>query len=324
MAKRSSTNESLVIAFELLKRIPRSHQVTARELHCQLEEVGILRDLRSVQRSLEMLCDHFDILRDDRTKPYGYRWNKGSESLSLPKLSSVDALLLSLAQEHLKYLLPANLTSSLDGFFQEAKYQLNPTSGSTKDREWLKKVAVVSETLPLLPPKIDSLVFRKVSDALYHNRYLTIDYVNASQTQKSSMVMPLGLAQQGQRLYLVCRFDGYDNERTIAIHRIKKATVSTFEFERPKEFKLSQYYTDGRFGFGEGDKCSIRFCIAKQTGFYLKETPLSSDQTLEEHPDYFVVTATVIKSKQLDRWLSGFGNLIWDVGITDHEYETLT
>ncbi len=151
MAKRTSTSESLVVAFELLKRIPRSHHVTARELHRQLNEVGIARELRTVQRSLEMLCEHFEILRDDRTKPYGYRWNKGADEISLPKLSSVDALLLSLAQEHLKYLLPANLTSSLEVFFQEAKYQLNPTTGSLKDREWLKKVAVVSETLPLLP-----------------------------------------------------------------------------------------------------------------------------------------------------------------------------
>ncbi len=319
MAKRTSTSESLVVAFELLKRIPRSHHVTARELHRQLNEVGIARELRTVQRSLEMLCEHFEILRDDLTKPYGYRWNKGADEISLPKLSSVDALLLSLAQEHLKYLLPANLTSSLEVFFQEAKYQLNPTTGSLKDREWLKKVAVVSETLPLLPPQIDNVVFKQVSDALYHNRYLTIDYVNANQRQKTSLVMPLGLAQQGQRLYLVCRFDGYDNERTVAIHRIKKATTSTFKFDRPKEFKLNQYYLDGRFGFGEGDKCSIRFCIAKHAGFYLKETPLSSDQTIEEHSDFFIVAATVVKSKQLDRWILGFGDLIWDVGFTDCE-----
>ncbi len=47
--------------------------------------------------------------------------------------------------------------------------------------------------------------------------------------------MPLGLAQQGQRMYLVCRFDGYNNERSIAVHRVRKATVSSFGFERPKE-----------------------------------------------------------------------------------------
>ncbi|WP_253821889.1 WYL domain-containing protein [Vibrio cyclitrophicus] len=64
---------------------------------------------------------------------------------------------------------------------------------------------------------------------------LNIDYYNTKQVQKSALVMPLGLAQQGQRMYLVCRFDGYNNERSIAVHRVRKATVSSFGFERPKE-----------------------------------------------------------------------------------------
>ncbi|NMU25005.1 WYL domain-containing protein, partial [Vibrio parahaemolyticus] len=84
-----------------------------------------------------------------------------------------------------------------------------------------------------------------------------------------------GLAQQGQRMYLVCRFDGYDNERTIAVHRVRKAIVSSFGFERPKEFKLSQYDADGRFGFGEGELVNLSFSINKQMGYYLIETPLS-------------------------------------------------
>lgn len=247
MAKRASTHESLVVAFELLKRIPKSHQVTARELHQQLEHIGIERELRTIQRNLELLCEHFDIIRDERSKPYGYRWNKESEGMTLPKLSAQEALLLSLAEEYLIKLLPVNITASLECFFQEAKYKLNPTSGKSKEREWLKKVRVVSETQPLLPPKIATKVFRSISEALYHDRFLNIDYYNTKQIQKSALVMPLGLAQQGHRMYLVCRFDGYDNERSIAVHRVSKATVSSFGFERPKEFKLSQYDADGRF-----------------------------------------------------------------------------
>lgn len=69
MAKKSSTQESLALAFEILKRIPKSHQVTAKELHQQLQHIGVERDLRTIQRNLEMLCDHFDILRDERSKP---------------------------------------------------------------------------------------------------------------------------------------------------------------------------------------------------------------------------------------------------------------
>lgn len=319
MAKRASTQESLVIAFEILKRIPKFHQTTAKELHEQLCQIGLVRDLRSVQRTLEMLCEHFDIVRDDRSKPYGYRWDRNSESLALQNLTPQEALLLALSQEYLTHLLPANLLSSLDGFFQEAKYQLNPSLINSKERQWLKKVAVVSETQPLLPPKIDSCVFQEISNALYHNRLLNIEYYNARQEHKSGIVMPLGLAQQGHRLYLVCRFDGYDNERSLAIHRITKAASSTFTFERPKTFKLSQYDADGRFRFGEGEKCSLSFSITKEAGFYLTETPLSTDQTITESDKHYNVFATVVRSKQLQHWLDGFKENIWDVNLASIE-----
>jgi predicted DNA-binding transcriptional regulator YafY len=315
MAKKSSTQESLALAFEILKRIPKSHQVTAKELHQQLQHIGIERDLRTIQRNLEMLCDHFDILRDERSKPYGYRWNKSSEGMALPKLSAQEALLLSLAEEYLIKLLPTNITASLDGFFQEAKYKLNPTTDNIKERDWLQKVRVVSETQPLLPPKISTEAFNAISEALFHDRLLNLEYYNAKQEQRSALVMPLGLAQQGQRMYLVCRFDGYDNERSIAVHRVHKAVVSSFGFERPKEFKLSQYDADGRFGFGEGKLVQLSFSANAHIGNYLTETPLSNDQIIVELIDRVEVSATVINSKSLNQWLRGFGNSIWNVRL---------
>lgn len=131
--------------------------------------------------------------------------------------------------------------------------------------------------------------------------------------------MPLGLAQQGQRLYLVCRFEGYDNERSLAIHRIKKASVSTYKFPPPENFTLNQYDADGRFGFGEGEKCRISFCITTQAGFHLTETKLSADQHIHTHPNHLTITATVVRSKQLTHWLNGFGEQVWDI-----KFEELT
>ncbi|MFV0576492.1 MAG: helix-turn-helix transcriptional regulator [Vibrio sp.] len=316
MPHKPTKQESLLLAFELLKRIPKNSKITAKELHQQLSEIGVERDLRTIQRNLELLCEHFDIVKDDRSKPYGYQWLKESDGFSLPKLSAQEALLLNLAEEYLFNLLPSNVVASLNTFFQEAKSKLDPVNNNQKERDWLKKVRIVSDSMPLLPPKIESEVFTAISEALYNNRLLNIDYHNAKQEQKSSTVMPLGLAQQGQRLYLVCRFDGFDNERSLSIHRITKATVSTFNFERPKDFRLSQYDADGRFGFGEGERCQLSFCISKQNGFYLTETPLSEDQKVIEVDDENIrIQATVVKSQQLDKWLLGFGDRVWDLEI---------
>jgi len=126
--------------------------------------------------------------------------------------------------------------------------------------------------------------------------------------------MPLGLAQQGPRLYLVCRYEDFDNERSLALHRIRKAQASTLTFARPVEFDLQKYDDDGRFGFGEGQQVRLTFCIENEAGFHLRETPLSKDQHVQDHNDgWMEITATVVDSAMLDWWLRGFGTAVTDV-----------
>ena len=123
--------------------------------------------------------------------------------------------------------------------------------------------------------------------------------------------MPLGLVQQGPRLYLVCRYRGYENERNLALHRILSAEISTLTFERPKEFDLKRYDDDGRFGFGDGEKVRLTFVIEHDAGLHLLESPLSSDQQVHELAGgKLEITATVIDSAMLDRWLRGFGRAV--------------
>jgi predicted DNA-binding transcriptional regulator YafY len=126
-------------------------------------------------------------------------------------------------------------------------------------------------------------------------------------------VMPLGLAQQGPRLYLVCQFKGYDNERSLALHRIISAKASTSAFNRPKDFDLHKYDADGRFGFGEGKRIHLTFRIDKDAGQHLLESPLAADQMIKELTDQFEISATVIETAQLDWWLRGFGESIVEV-----------
>lgn len=316
MPKRPDTKETVLLALELMRRIPRGRTVTAEELHEQLVDTEVSRDLRTIQRQLKMLSEHFDIERDDRTKPYGYRWKENAKGMGLPMLSEQESLLLSLAEQHLRGLLPAGLIKAMDGFFVQARRNLAPYNEDSKgkrEREWLKKVRVVSTTQPLLPPKIKPGVFEQVSNALYANQWLAIDYENRGNRRTQADVMPLGLAQQGTRLYLVCRFKDYANERSLALHRIHSAQASTLTFERPKDFDLEHYDNDGRFGFGEGKRIKLSFVIEKEAGFHLIESPLSEDQQVKELEDDYKITATVVDSAQLDWWLRGFGNQVGQI-----------
>ena len=310
MPKRPDTLESVLLALELLKRIPRHGKISAPQLHAQLNEAGLARELRTIQRQLEMLSRHFDIERDERDKPYGYKWKERATGLSVPSLSPQESLLLMLAEQHLKNLLPAHLMKSMDGFFAQARSTLDQYGDARKERAWLSKVRVVSTTQPLLPPKVRPGVFDAISNALYENRRLEVDYTNAGGKSATSDIMPLGLAQQGPRLYLVCRFKGFDNERSLAVHRIQAARMSAFKFEYPKEFDLKKYDDDGRFGFGEGKRIRLVFQIEKGAGLQLLESPLAIDQTVKDLGKTYEISATVTETAQLEWWLRGFGDQV--------------
>ena len=315
MSKRPSPHDTLQLSIELLHFIPKRGTITATELQKKLANDGFAREPRTIQRLLESLCDAdlYGIERDMSSKPYRYRWKESARGLAIGGLSPQECLLLTLAEQQLGSLLPTKLMKSMDGFFDQARSQLGETAKTQREREWLDKVRVVSTSQPLLPPKIDHDVFEQVSNALYGNQWLEVEYKNAEGERKTAKVMPLGLAQQGPRMYLVCRFDGYDNERCLALHRFISAQASTLTFERPKDFDLKQFDDDGRFGYGDGTQIRLSFRIEKGAGLHIVECPLSADQQVVELDDAYEITATVVDSDMLDWWLRGFGAAVSDI-----------
>jgi predicted DNA-binding transcriptional regulator YafY len=310
MSKRPAPLETLQIALELLRRVPKGRTITATELRLQLRDAGFEREPRTIQRLMETLSEFYNIERDESTKPYRYCWKENATGLSMPSLSNQEALILRLAEEQLNRLLPSKLLKSMQGFFAQAQGTLNSLGSAQNERQWLEKIRVVSTTQPLIPPKIDPDVFQQISDALYSNLWLEVAYQNANAKKTLSKVMPLGLVQQGPRMYLVCRFENYIDERCLALHRILSAQSSTLTFERPKNFSLKQFDEDGRFGYGDGKRIRLSFRIEKGAGLHLLESPLSDDQKVTELDKTYDVTATVVESAMLDKWIWGFGTQI--------------
>lgn len=228
-------------------------------------------------------------------------------------MTEQESLILSLAEDYLANILPTELLHSMSTFFEQARYNLRYNSPKSAETAWLNKVKIVSTSQQLLPPKVDPTVFSAVSRALYHNQWLNLDYTNAEQIGNKIEVMPLGLAQQGTRLYLVCRYRDFDNERTLALHRMQSATASTISFTPPADFDLHQYDDDGRFGFGDGKKVSLSFNITKVAGHHLLESPLSEQQSITTQNDHFHVQATVVDSLHLKWWLRTFGDEVWNI-----------
>ena len=314
-SKKPSSFETLALALELMRRIPRHAKVSTGELLAQIQGAGFERDERSIQRLLQALTQRFDIECDNTSRPYGYRWKPQGQSLMVPGLNHQESLLLLLARQHLSPLLPPSVMRAMDGFFKQAQANLAPHQNAHREKQWLHKVRVVSETQPLLPPQLADGVLDNVTSALFDNHWLEVDYLNQKDERKQTRVMPLGLAQQGPRIYLVCRSDGDDNERSMALHRVHRAKASTLTFERP-DFDLARYDADGRFAIANGERIRLSFVIDKAPGKHLLESRLSEDQTHTETDTDYRITATVVQTLLLDRWLLSFGGQIRDVQKT--------
>lgn len=310
---RNPALDNALLLLDILARIPRRRFTTTSHLYEQLQAAGHEVTRRTVQRHLDALCSRFPLECDTRTKPYGYRWLEGAQGFSLPRLSPPEALLLRLANNQLAELLPARTLTTLAPLFSSARLQLED-SNAQADRRWLKKIARTPDSQPLLAARIAPGVFETVSDALYRERQLFIRYRNARGEHKQASVQPLALVQQAVRLYLVCRFEGYDNERTLALPRILQAQIGA-PFDYPGNFDLPAYLEAGHFGIRPGRPVRISFRIDKMLGRHLVESPLSADQRATEEEHRLHIIATVTETEILHRWLRGWGDALTDLVI---------
>ncbi|MDO5531672.1 YafY family protein [Sutterella sp.] len=299
----------LVIA--ILRRIPRTW-ISSTELERRLAEDGLVLNRRRLQRHLKDIasCELLDVECRSDSKPYQYRRSMPKSELPLETMTPSMSLLMRLAEERMKFQLPPAITSALTTWFDAAHQTLRENLDSRK-AEWLKKVATVPSSLPMLPPKIRPGIFDKVSEALFRNALLSVKYKNVDNETFEKDVTPLGLVQQDVRLYLVCQFYGYDDIRHLALHRIEDAKVLDFEGIRPKNFSLDKYIASRHFNFSNGGKVKLVLEFTNpQTEKNLKETPLSRDQKITRTKNGgYHLEATVNDTPLIDGWLGQWSEI---------------
>ena len=103
----------------------------------------------------------------------------------------------------------------MSGFFEQARRNLEPGQPGSLPRpesQWLKKVRVVSTTVPMLPPQIAPGVFEALSSAVYKDQWLGISYRNAKGQTKHKKIMPLGIAQLYASLIGGWLYDTFNNQ----------------------------------------------------------------------------------------------------------------
>ena len=303
--------DPLLRQWEMLKLIPRERKTTVKELQNKLEGLGYSVNRRTLERDLDRLSIPFAIEADTRSKPYGWRYALNMHPANIPGLTSSEALTMVLLETYLKTLLPVAIADNLASHFSAARHSLSVEHSDSKLQSWLKKVKVLSPGQHLLAPTIDSSIQRTVYNALMQGFQLEMDYLAAgsSEAKHYSSVHLQGLVQYGSVIYLVVTINDHNDLRLLVLHRIQKVTLKE-EVLRPLEnFDLQSYIDQGGFGFGQiAQPIELIALFKNGAGHHLIETPLAVDQQIERlDPQTLKITADVLDTPGLQRWLSSFG-----------------
>ena len=301
-------NNDILLIFAVLRGITRRWTTTS-EIQNRLASQGLDIHRRTLQRVLKRIVNHpeLGVELDDRTRVYAYRQTVPSGSFSAMQMNPQECLLLRLFEENMRYLLPGSLMNAMEPLFETARATLRERAPETPERTWLSKVASVPSGVKFIPPEIKPRIFDAVSEALYREVKLEVRR-NLEGVEKEAIVSPLGLVLQDRKVYVVVRFDGYDNCRHLALHRMLDAKLLEFAADVPEDFSLDEYMQSRHFNYSNGQKIHLVLEFTNAvTAQNLKETPFNETQTLElQHNGVWRLEADLDDTVLLDGWIAAW------------------
>lgn len=129
---------------------------------------------------------------------------------------------------------------------------------------------------------------------------------------KHYRINPQGIVVVDHVIYLVGTIDDGLKSLQFALHRFISASSTEIQLEPSHAFSLKRYIEDGHFGYlkPEQPMIKLKLIVNEKVAYHLSETPLSSDQVIEEKDVEVTVSATVKNTQQLRWGLLSFGHYI--------------
>lgn len=297
--------------------------LSTAEVGAKLERIGYDIDyLKKVRRWLQALED--DGLATSRKEGKETLWQckEGATGLSHHAkgfMNFDEALALQILQRFSAHQLPELVNTTLKPLFEVAGQRLARPQDAREKRyqAWGKKIDVASGAFQLLRPQVKPEVMQQVTDALFLERWLEVryrpNYVKGEKSLKYTLT-PLALIEAGDNfLYLVqrCRMkDGsLSGTGTFRLDRMSQATILDEDFDYPQEFSLAKFlHEEKRLEFFIGEKTRVTLKVTEQAAKFLRETPISEDQTMTTSRDGSVtLKGTVVISHRFRQWLRSMG-----------------
>ncbi|MFA1684262.1 helix-turn-helix transcriptional regulator [Achromobacter dolens] len=272
---------------------------------------------KTMQRALQHL--HQTGIIDSRGKGSGRSWLSIPDRV--PTRAKVDSVELAVALLQLERFaenqLPADALKTLREHCDLSRDLLDSHPSYPRylqGRAWRGKAAVIDSGYPLLPPELDEAIMDAVTDSLYRNKMLLLDYQNAALATNvpvSYHVSALALIERGSVLYLVsCRRSRRSGRFVRYLHRLDRivsATVTDEPADMDADFDLERFlrHEHTLLFFPEApQQITLR---VQEHGFRsrLRHYRLSEDQTIRETRNGFELVATVRPSLTFKQFLLG-------------------
>lgn len=301
----NSTRNTLSRQWELLKLLPsRGPGLTAAQITQLLnDEHGHDINKRTVERDLQELSRLFPLQCNNRGKPYGWYWMPGAQ-LELPGIELGEALTLALLDDTLKTMLPLSLRRGLEPRFQQARRKLEALAEENATARWFEKVASVQPQMSLQTPDVSEALLERIQLGLLQEKQLRCRYYAAHQDKERELVLnPLALVQRGSITYLIATAVPHADVRQYALHRFREVDLLDTPLVRPEGFALQAYLASDAMHFSPQGPIELRAWVSESLARLIRETPLSSDMTLEPQAEGCLLRATVSDSWQLRWWL---------------------
>lgn len=311
---KSGMKSTLLRQWKMLRMIPRlPRKVATSELLARLGNADFNVDLRTIQRDLNQLSEVLP-LTSDQAKPQGWAWGELAEQFDIPGMEPQVALAFHMGEMHMRSLLPAATVDALQPWFSAAARVLNEHGNGLS--RWPEKIRVLPRGLPQKGPRVDAAVQISVYQAVLQDRQLEIGYSRDGDHLRKAVIHPLALVVRHQTIYLLCIFEGYEDVRQLALHRIHSAVLLDAPAQRPNFFDLDEYIASAAFGLALGDTPLVveaRFMDYLEIHF--RESPVADDQVIDDfNGERFTLRATLPDTLELRLWLNSFGDEVEVIG----------
>ncbi len=302
----------LVRQLAMLRLTPRQpRSISTRHMMEALQNEGFEVSHRTVQRDMKGLAQVFPGLETDGNRDEArWFWRREAEVTNVPGLDPQMALGFKLVQTFLADKVPPAVLGTLAPYFRCADAVLDQVDDPSIGR-WSDKIRMLPRTQPLIPAHIRSAVLEVVHQALFKERQFRGRYQRRDGDVAEYEFHPLGLVFRDAVVYLVATVWDYEDPRHYALHRFLRCELLEDSCGKLKEFDLEDYVRSGTFEYADPEAPDIvlEALFTRDAARHLYETPLSTDQKLEEtDAEHVRVTATVKDSQQLRWWLLGFGD----------------